>query len=271
MLKNITPENLDCFGVNISSDPNKDFAFKIYYDHKYSLELYSKVEKNPLLEFLLENKIIKFLTLVVDGKHLDFSRYDAGLLIQPNEKMELVFSYLKDNCSFYSKYEKEILKLSEMKVTNDENMDYASLYFVALLDGGKTLKCHWYNRACLRDIKSFDNEYYFNFIENSGVEGLNKILPTAKKVIQIGSGYIWMEGIDYNEFGSQKHKIYIYGTKKPYETLIETYSGNKALEEKIEIIKEWNELHQELKCVGFALGEDSANNSTINFYYRMPK
>ena len=120
-------------------------------------------------------------------------------------------------------------------------------------------------------MEAFDNEYYFNFIENSGVEGLNKILPTAKKVIQIGSGYIWVEGIDYNEFGSQKHKIYIYGTKKPYEALIETYSGNKALEEKIEIIKEWNELHQELKCVGFALGEDSANNSTINFYYRIKK
>ncbi len=269
ILENVNSEKLDCFGINISSDLDKDFAFKVYYSHKYSLELYSKAKKIPLIEFLSENKIMKFLTFVFDEKHMDCSRYDIGLARQTNEKMDLLFSYLKENCSFYEKYEKEILELSQMKVSNDEALKYPSLYFAALLDGGKTLKCHWHNRSCLRDIPALDNRYYFDFIENSNVEGLKKILPTAKRAIEIGSGYMWVEGIDYNEFGSQKHKIYIYGTKNTYETLIETYTGNKALEEKLKTIQEWHNIHSEFNCVGFALGEDSNNNSTINLYYRL--
>lgn len=269
ILENVNPEKMDYLGINISSYPEKDFGFKIYYSSKYSRALYLKAKEIPLIEFLLENKAIKFFTYVVDGKTAEYSRYDAGLMVQPNEKMELIFSYLKENCPFYKKYEKEILELSKMKVANAENKDYGSLYFIALLDGGKTLKCHWYNRSCLRDIATLDNKYYFNFIENSSAKGLKRILPIAKKVIEIGFGYMWMEGIDYNEFGAQKHKIYIYGTENTYETLTETYAGNKTLEEKLKTIQEWHNLHPEFCCDGFALGEDSNGNSTINLYYKL--
>ncbi len=271
ILGNIKIDNLDYFGINISSDSNKDFAFKIYYKNKYSQELYLKSEKNHLIEFLIKNNLMNFLTVVHDKSHTDCSRYDVGLANQTNGKMELLFSYLKENCSFYKKYEKEILELSKMKATDMEDRDYRSFYFVALLDGGKTLKCHWLNRVYSYDTKILNNEYYINFIENSGVDGFKKILPIAKKIIKNCSADLWMEGIDYTEFGSKKHKIYLHRAEEVYEGLIKTYSDNQELQKKLKIIQEWNNLHQEIYCDGFAIGEDADNNSVINFYFRFKK
>lgn len=268
ILKNLDPQKVDYFGINISSDPSKDFSFKIYYLYKYSLELYSKSKKNPFIDFLAKNKLMSFLTFVHDEKATDCSRYDAALYMHPKKKREAVFSYLKENCSFYNKYEKEILELSEMKVFENDDIKHASFWFVALLDDGKALKCHWYNRASLRDVESLNNEYYFNFIENSSVEGLKKILPMAKKAIQNCSGYMYMEGIDYDKFASQKHKIYIYEPENTFNGLIKTYSDNKELCKKLKVLKKWNDLHEELYCAGFAIGEDANNNSVINLYLR---
>lgn len=268
ILNNLKPDILDYFGINISSDPKKDFAFKIYYKNQFSRELYSKSEKIPLIEFLTENNLMNFLTIVHDENHMDHSRYDIGLHKQTNQKMELLFSYLKENCPFYEKYEKEILELSKMKASQLEDRDYRSFYFVALLDDNKTLKCHWYNPIYSEDTEFFNNEYYINFIENCNVEGLKKILPMAKKAIKNCSAKMWMEGIDYTEFGSKKHKIYLRKPQNPYKGLIKTYSGNEELENKLKIIKEWNDCHEEMCCSGFALGEDLNNNIVINFYFR---
>ena len=63
ILNNLKPDILDYFGINISSDPKKDFAFKIYYKNQFSRELYSKSEKIPLIEFLTENNLMNFLTI----------------------------------------------------------------------------------------------------------------------------------------------------------------------------------------------------------------
>ena len=125
-----------------------------------------------------------------------------------------------------------------MKATNMKDRDYSSFYFVALLDNNKTLKCHWYNKAYSDKNGPLNNEYYFNFIENCSVEGLKKILPTAKKAVQNCSGYLKMEGIDYNELASQKHKIYICGAKNTYDGLIKTYSASEELVKKLKILTE---------------------------------
>lgn len=270
-LKNLVYENLDYFGINAISDSNKDFEFKIYYKNKYSRKLYLKGDEIPFIEFLRKKKMLNFLTFVENEKHDGILRYDIGLKRHNNENMEALFSYLKENCSFYKKYEDEILELSRMKATKRENMDYRSLDFVTLLNNNQILKCHWFNIACLPNSEPYDNEYYFNYIENSSVEGLKRILPKVKMAIKNCAGNIWMEGIDYNEFASQKHKIYIYGPQNIYDGLIKTYSTNKELAKKIKIINEWADIHKELYCDSFAIGEDANKDPVINFYFKMHK
>jgi len=274
ILKNLESNNLDYFGINISSNPEKDFAFKLYYKNKYSQKLYSKSKKIPLIEFALENKMTNFIQIVHDKNHIDCSRYNINLTNQTNRNMELLYSFLKENCSFYEKYEKEILELAKMKIINATDKDYCSFFFIALLNyaNESILKCYWYNQVCNCKAEYFNNnEYYIDFIEKCNVDGLKKILPTAKRALKNCVANLWMEGIDYTISGLKKYKIYLREPQKPYEGLIKTYSRNKEIKKKIKIIEKWNNIHKEIYCAGFAIGKDINKHSTINFYFRSNK
>ena len=87
-IKSIEKSSLDYFGINISSEINKDFEFKIYFNHKKSWEIYLQHKKNPLIDFLFENNFANFLTVVFDKNHKDSSRYDVGLTPEQKVKFE---------------------------------------------------------------------------------------------------------------------------------------------------------------------------------------
>lgn len=271
IIENVTLDNLDYFGINISSDPKQDFDFKIYYRNKYSRELYSASStKIPIVDFLLENKLGNFLTIVHDKKHTDCSRYDVGLGTRSNGNMGAVVSYLERNCIFFEKYREEILNLAQMKCYEKENMDYSAFYFVALLNSGgnEILKCHWQNRVYDFETEFFKNEYFLDYLENSNIEGFKPILPLAKKIIKNCNANMFMEGIDYSNDSPSKHKIYLTDSRKPYKGLIGTYKNVPQMQKRITTIKNWNNIHKELYCDCFAIGQDSNKNLTINFYFR---
>ena len=271
ILKKINIDTLDYLGINITSDSKKDFDFKIYYKNKYSHELYKKDIKNPLIEYLTENKMMNFLTVVHDKNSKNCSRYDIGLTSSNDDNFKKLITYLENNCNFFDKYREEIIEYSKLKTMKTEKNNFSSLYFVAILDDNKTLKLHWQNRVyALQDI-FYDNEHYINYIENCNIDGFKKLLPVAKKILKTCKGNLWMQGIDYSEKCSKKHKIYICETTNTYDGLIKAYSNSPEIISKISDIKIWNNEHPEMCCAGFAIGEDSNKNSTINFYYRISK
>ncbi len=272
-IKSIDKNSLDYFGINISSEINKDFEFKIYFNHKKSWEIYTQHEKNPLIDFLFENNFANFLTIVHDKNHKNSSRYDVGLANRETKNMQKIFEFLEKNCSFFNKFKDEIKNLSLMKTIELDDYAFDSFYFLALIKNGndEILKCHWLNKVYSFKTEYNNNEYYLDFIEKSNIEGLKKLLPATKTILKNCNASMWMQGIDYNQNQSQKHKIYINKFDDCYEGLIKTFKDNSKLKKEIKNIRSWNKLHKEFICKGFAYGIDKNNNSTLNFYFRFKK
>lgn len=263
-LKMLSTDKVDYFGINISSDKKSDYKFKIYYQDEYSRFLYENSKnKNPLLEFLFENDMMRFLTAIHD-KNEDFNLYDAGVGNRTNENMEKFFEYMDKNIKIFTQNKDEILKISKMKSTPKENHDYHSLYFMAYMNN--VLKCHWFNNTRKNIIS---NEYYLDFIENLQIKEFCIISNIIKKIISFSGGRLLMEGIDYTENGPQKYKIYIRNSKsnRTVDVLLKVID-NPILKDKIQKIKEWHNSHKYFYCDGFALCLDKNNIYTINFYFR---
>ena len=154
-----------------------------------------------------------------------------------------------------------------MKRELDEK--YSSLYFLGFKKENneiKVLKCHWINRI-RKGHKIYNNSYHLNFLQRKNISAFIEIIPYVKKALKNCKGKLWMEGIDYNEKTSEKHKIYMLNSIPPYGGLIQTFSDNEELIRKINIIKEWNIVHSEFNCPGFAIGKDVKNNLTLNLYF----
>ena len=158
-----------------------------------------------------------------------------------------------------------------MKCYEKEGSDYASLYFIAIIKAGNQniLKCHWLNRVFDFDSLYFKNEYYLTFLEKTDITGFKKLLPITRSVLTNCMAHMWMQGIDYSEQSSMKHKIYIHDAHETYDGLFKSYGEYPCIQEKIMQIQEWNNSNSQFNCDGFALGQDSNNNMTINFYFRL--
>lgn len=271
VISNVKLGVIDYLGMNITLEPNDDIAFKIYYDDEYSREQYEKYGTDPLINFLYEKDMINFLTMVHDKNNSECTRFDIGLCYRNNKNMNDLFMWLEENVSFFGKYKDEILKLSLMKNSNYENHDYASLFFLGFVKdelGIKVLKCHWLNKN-REDDEIFNDNYYIKFLNESGVTGLQELLPIAQKTLANCGRHLWMEGIDYNKDTSEKHKIYIDYPENLYDGLLQTFPDNLEFEKKINLIRDWNNIHEEFYCDGFALGKNLKENLTLNIYFRL--
>lgn len=274
VIENINFESTDFFGINIDTDAEKDFAFKIYYKNTYSKELYEKNPDSPLLNWLYERDMIRFLTIVHDQNNDKLTRCDIGLKRRNNTNMKELFEWLNNNVSFFKKYKKEIVEFSKMKNTHAEDSEFNSLYFLGYVTDEnyeiKTLKCHWFNRITEGNKDIFCDKHYLEYLQNCDIKEFKELVPYAKTILQNCDTHLWMEGIDYNENYSQKHKIYFQFPQNTYNGLIKTFE-NEILTEKLEKIRTWNEIHKEFSCDGFAIGKTHDGTMTLNLYFQIPE
>ncbi len=271
VIENIKLGIIDYLGMNITSEEDSDILFKIYYDDKYSREQYAQYGNIPLINFLYEKDMISFLTMVHDKGNNKCTRFDIGLQCRNNSNMSALFAWLDENVSFWGKYKEEILNMTKMKCSTLEDYDYASLFFLGFVNDKsviKTLKCHWLNKN-RENHPIFNDDYYIKFINENGVSKLKELLPITCKALKNCGRHLWMEGIDYNKNSSEKHKIYIDYPQNLYDGLLKTFSGNKELENKIKLIREWHDIHPEFYCDGFAIGQNSQDNITLNIYFKL--
>lgn len=271
VIENINPEINDFLGMNITSDSETDIAFKIYYGNKYSKQVYEKLGDDSLVNFLFEKDMISYLGIVHDKNNSKYTRFDIGLQCRNNSNMQDMFSRLEENVSFFGKYKDEILKLSKMKASMMDDYDYSSLFFLGFVKdktGIKTLKCHWLNKN-REGHEIFNDDYFINFIQESGVVKLQELVPYAQSSILNCGRHMWMEGIDYNEKCSEKHKIYIDYPQNFFDGILKSIPENAEFESKINLIRGWHEIHPEFYIDGFAIGKNVKDNLTLNIYFKL--
>lgn len=270
--EDIIDEKVDYLGINILDDRVHGAEFKLYYT-----DAFSRKQTHPLVEFLSNESMVRYLTMVNDKDNYMRLRFDIGIKNRTNINIEKMFEWLDKNVELFQKNKIEIKRLSSMKMTNREGFDFASLYFIGFISTDNkinVLKFHFYNRICddpdnLYDNYKFDDDYYLDYLKSSGIRGFSSLVDIIILILQHCGGHLWMTGIDYKIDGTQKYKIYIKHPQKLYDGLLSVFSDNKnkILRKKIEDVRVWNDNHSSFKCEGFAICLNNKNEISINFYY----
>lgn len=266
-------KRVDYLGVNISSDCTSKPVFKIYYNDKFS-----RTKSHPLIDFLEDKEMIRYLTMVQDKKEPQRLRFDVGLKNRTNKNMLEVYEWLSEHTLMFGDNQAEIKKLSSMKTTNLANYDLAGLYFLGFISVDESisiLKCHYFNRICenpdiLHKNYSFADDYYLSFLSECGIREFAEMCPLLRKALKYCGGHLWMTGADYSVSSSRKYKIYIKNPVDLYGGLIETFEGDEHqyLRKYIINVMSWNEQHKEFYCEGFAICINEQASISINFYFK---
>ena len=265
-INSILPENIDYFGINVNVNTG-EITLKTYYLEDYSFSLYEGKEDDSLIKFLKSKDMLLFFSVLKDSANSDKEIYEVKIRSRSNSNMLELFSIMEEDISFFSKYKDEIMKLAGMKNVTFENRDYAAFYFFSIVKENseiKTLKCYWDNNY---KIENYD--YFFKFLEESGVEKLQELLPITKTIINNCGGHLAFEGINYNKDCSEKHKIYLTDQNKDfYEGLIKTFPDNSEFHNSLKLIENWQDIHSEFYCDIFSIGTDDKGGYIINLYYK---
>lgn len=261
---------VDYLGINISAS-SENIEFKAY------CEFEKNTNNCDLVYFLTGNDLIKYFSVVLSDKDLSAKRYDIGLKNRSNLNMEKLFDYLSINVPFFYIFSEEINFFAKMKISNNCNDIYSSLYFLGFADVDNNidlLKLHFLTRKCEETNVShkaykFDDLYYLNYLKNTKNTAMLNLIPFAEEALHICGGNLWMIGFDCNKTNEYKCKIYIKKPSYCYDALIEVCEKmfKSEMIEKIELVKEWNRINRKYKIEGIALCLDSNNVFSINFYY----
>ena len=281
----LTVDQVDYFGINITSDPAGKTLCKIYFK-----ENFSRSESHPLIEYLMESDMIRFMTMVHDQQNVSRLRFDIGLKNRNNENMENLYEWLRKYSSIFSENEDEIRRQARMKMTFQPGFDEASLYFLGFIstnDRINLLKVHYFTRMCsdpdiLHKYCHYMDDYYLSYLEELQIPEFRILSEIMRQVLDVCGGHLWMTGADYDLAGASKYKIYIKKPEDLYEGLQKTF-GSSDCEEKLpefsrkfETLKRrtedtslWNSYHKEYDCDGFALCMNRTGNLSVNFYYKL--
>jgi len=254
--------------IPLEEEDKYDINFKIYYSHKYSKEIYDTYNHNfSVINFLNKKNMLDGFEISHD-KYDKCARFNAKLRNANNKNILDLFNYLESKTNFITKYKEEILSFSRIGHPIPSDWDYESLFFVGFSNDENNnieqVKCYWINEI-------LENEYYINFIKESGIKGLQELLPLVQKIIPNKGKHLWGEGIDYSKLGSSNHKIYICYTEETCKNLVNTFSNNSIIVKNIKLITDWAKVHTEFLGDGFAIGKNSKNKLVLNSYFRLKK
>ena len=271
-------EDIEYLGINLSSE-KEEIEFKVYYKDEYS-----RKEQHPIIEKLETEHMVRTLTQIVNTKNGHCRRYDIGLGNRTNVNMEKLLEEIDVVAPFCSEYKNEIRTLSQMKVCENPNFAFASLYFLGFIEKENTIeamKMHYLTRICENPDKLgkrvfFDDAYYLDYLEQMNVSQFKELLPIVRSVVNGTDGILWMIGVDYFKRGNHKYKIYFkilsdeYIEKMKAALLIAKGSAKNlvVILEKLEI---WQKQHVELVMDGVAVCLDQQGCWSLNFYFKWMK
>lgn len=267
-VNNIDTDKLGFILMNTSLEEDSEITFKIYYSHNYSKKLYEKNNHDfPIINFLKEHNLMSGFEISHD-EYDKCKRFNVKLQNANNKNVLEMFDYLEKNTNFISKYKDEILNFSKIGRPTPSDWDYEPLFFIGFKNDKNNnieqVKCYWINEV-------LDNDYYINFIKESGIEKLNNLLCEVQKIIPNTGRMFWGEGIDYSILGSSKHTLYFNYNEEIYNNIINKFTTDTNLTKNIKLITNWPENHPQFFCDGLAIRKNDNNNLTLNFYFRIRK
>lgn len=273
-LESVSRKNVEYIGINLSSEPNSDFFYKIYYRDMPSKEIYDKNQKNPILEYLYEKDMVKILQAVYDNIHFNFSKFDIGFKNRTDENMVELFSFLEQNVPLFAEHKDEIINLAQMKIKSGLDYKYYAFHFCGFVyeNGENTLfKSYWTNGVAKNSGK-YNKEYYINYLkEKSDIPQFYELAQIINEAIDNCGGYLFMEGIDYTKEGAVSHKIYVIYPESVYDGLLKSIPDKyEYLKSQLLKVEKWNKVHGErFNCAGFALAKDKKNTLNLKLYYEL--
>lgn len=267
---------VDYIGVNISESYPDSYEFKAYYAEEFSQSV-----THPFIDFLIENEML-FYREKVNNEENGIQRIDISLKNRSNLNILEMFAWLTENTTMFARVRAQVEKLAQMKITEQRDYDYSSLYhvsFVARNEKIEVIKFHFLNRMC-QDPEVFhaniryDNAYYLEYLFQCNLINFGKILNFVNLLIMNHGGNLWMTGADYTDDNDYlKYKMYVRDVSDFYGALMNTFISigcdeNAEILQKIRCVEAWNQHHSELICVGVAIGVDAQDKFIVNFYFQ---
>ena len=264
---------IDYIGINVMESAYNEKKFKAYLKHNYSVK-----DNNTLVNWLDEREMIRYISSVQDKNDKRRKRCDIGLKNRSNSNMQDLFKVLSKETILSKSNLEEIIKLSKMKVTNLHDFDYAGLYFLGFVEVEKKIKMvktHYINRECnnpdvLHKNYKYNDDYFLKYIDTISDCKLKILKPFIKQIINECGANLWMFGVDFSSMNN-KYKIYLKNVADVYNVLSKVFDDNRFiyLRKRISDLAVWNEQYTEWYCEGVALGANSRDEYSINFYYKL--
>ncbi len=266
------PTHVEYIGVNFFQKEDEAPVWKAYYTTEESLP-----DVPPLLQPLIDRRMIRALNKIDDTIHHDCIRYEIGLACRTNENMKWLYQWL---FSLYPELENKITELhhlSRLPCCSLPEYQYAAMYFLGMISGEQVnaVKLHYLLRLC-KDSDKIGKNYVvrnresLDALRGTGVPALVTLTECMSNLLEHVELELWMAAVDYFRDSAAKYKIYakkysakLYGC---LSTLMERY-GCDRISKQVHTYQEWIAAHPELEQYGFALCLTEDGQWSLNFYH----
>ena len=269
---------VEYLGVNFSGARYIPPVFKAYYTTAKSMQQIPAV-----LQPLVDRDMIHALNKIDDTVNCGCARYEIGLKNRTNANMAFIDRWIGELFPEIERYRDEVNRFYSIKCVEDEDYQYAALYFLGLImemdssnsSQTKAIKLHYLLRRCSDPNKigkayTVDTSYFLGVLAGLEIPELHQLCDLTSALLEVAGGELWMVAVDYYRNGLNKYKIYIKNfSDEIYEGMITLfYTLDCAhLAEQIATYRDWIFWHPELERYGIAFCLDTQKVWSVNFYH----
>lgn len=262
--------SVDYVGINIENSPY--IKYKIYYVDTHAM---NNAESMPF-KSLIKKELVSFVCPVDDNNNLDIDRYDLKLKERSNIPINVMLQEFSNVSTAIKNNLSEIYEIAKMKVIEEENFDYASLYFVGVLLKNKqieAMKFHFMTRRQTLHENVYDNNYYIDYLHQLDIYCFNTVLKIGQDIIESELGNLHLIGVDYFEDSTKKYKIYIKNTLCTVNQLADQLGkySIKNIQSIIDTLKEVKLFFNDYPTLyfdGLSLCCDTNDIFSVNLYFK---
>ena len=206
--------DIDFFGINVSEKRSNAITFKLYMTTEVSRDVTLE-----LLRPLYERDMISALNLVNDNVNINKLRCDVGLKNRTNDNMMFLFDWLRNGIKEKDQLN-EIEEFSKIKCSDDNDLKYASMYFLGLIadkndrSAFDAVKLHYILRRIsdanrIGENYSADNRRTIKELKRVELPWIQRILSVLEPLLDKGLAELWIAAADYYVGVDNKYKIYV--------------------------------------------------------------
>ncbi len=265
--------DIDFFGINVSEKRSNAITFKLYMTTEVSRDVTLE-----LLRPLYERDMISALNLVNDNVNINKLRCDVGLKNRTNDNMMFLFDWLRNGIKEKDQLN-EIEEFSKIKCSDDNDLKYASMYFLGLIadkndrSAFDAVKLHYILRRIsdanrIGENYSADNRRTIKELKRVELPWIQRILSVLEPLLDKGLAELWIAAADYYVGVDNKYKIYVKNINEAFydRIYIELQALDSNISDHLKMSVDWIKSHREYTVYGMAICLSESYNWSLNFY-----